>query len=114
MGHAGRSAGAVSTGRRADRAEPLGRFRHGAAGGHGHGFAGDRQQLHVIAELVTHEVSGYVFPTGDHQALADVLARIQKPRLLDLGSEGRNIVRERFSAALMIRQTYDVYCAPTY
>ena len=67
-----------------------------------------------LPELVTHEVSGYVFPTGDHQALADVLARIQKPRLLDLGSEGRNIVRERFSAALMIRQTYDVYCAPTY
>ncbi|GGK44737.1 glycosyltransferase [Pseudomonas koreensis] len=67
-----------------------------------------------LPELVTHEVSGYVFPTGDHQALADVLARIQKPRLLDLGSEGRNIVRERFSAARMIRQTYDVYCAPTY
>jgi len=67
-----------------------------------------------LPELVTNEVSGYVFPSGDHQALADVLTIIQKPRLLDLGNEGRSIVRERFSAALMIRQTYDVYCAPTY
>ena len=67
-----------------------------------------------LPELVTHEVSGYVFPSGDHQALADVLTRIQKPRLFDLGSEGRSIVRERFSATLMIRQTYDLYCAPSY
>ena len=67
-----------------------------------------------LPELVTNEVSGYVFPSGDHQALADVLTIIQKPRLLDLGNEGRSIVRERFSAALMIRQTYDLYHAPTY
>ncbi|MGF6088812.1 glycosyltransferase [Pseudomonas sp. 18173] len=67
-----------------------------------------------LPELVTNEVSGYVFPSGDHQALADVLAKIQKPRLLDLGNEGRSIVRERFSAALMIRQTYDLYRAPTF
>lgn len=67
-----------------------------------------------LPELVTNEVSGYVFPTGDHQALAEVLKKIQKPRLLDLGNEGRSIVRERFSAALMIRQTYDLYRAPTF
>ena len=67
-----------------------------------------------LPELVTDEVSGYVFPSGDHQALADVLKKIQKPRLLHLGNEGRSIVRERFSAALMIRQTYDLYRAPTY
>jgi len=67
-----------------------------------------------LPELVTNEVSGYVFPSGDHQALADVLTIIQRPRLLDLGNEGRSIVRERFSAALMIRQTYDLYHAPTY
>jgi glycosyltransferase involved in cell wall biosynthesis len=67
-----------------------------------------------LPELVTNEVSGYVFPSGDHQALADVLTIIQKPRLLDLGNEGRSIVRERFSAALMIRQTYDLYRAPTF
>ncbi|WP_426160217.1 glycosyltransferase [Pseudomonas sp. TSRC2-2] len=67
-----------------------------------------------LPELVTNEVSGYVFPSGDHQALADVLTIIQRPRLLDLGNEGRSIVRERFSAALMIRQTYALYHAPTY
>jgi len=67
-----------------------------------------------LPELVTNEVSGYVFPSGDHQALADVLTIIQKPRLLDLGNQGRSIVRERFSAALMIRQTYDLYRAPTF
>ena len=67
-----------------------------------------------LPELVSHDVSGYVFPAGDHQALADVLAKIQKPTLLDLGTQGRKIVRERFSAASMIRQTYDAYCAPTY
>ncbi|HEF4758135.1 TPA: glycosyltransferase family 4 protein [Pseudomonas putida] len=67
-----------------------------------------------LPELVTHGVTGYVFPTGDHQALADRLKKIQKPALSALGIEGRRIVRERFSAALMIRQTYDLYCAPTY
>jgi hypothetical protein len=46
--------------------------------------------------------------------LTDVLTIIQKPRLLDIGNEGRSIVRERFSAALMIRQTYDLYRAPTF
>ncbi|WP_236190847.1 glycosyltransferase [Pseudomonas pharyngis] len=67
-----------------------------------------------LPELVTHGVSGYVFPAGDHQALADRLKKIQKPALSALGIEGRRIVRERFSAALMIRQTYDVYSAPSY
>ncbi|WP_085713168.1 MULTISPECIES: glycosyltransferase [unclassified Pseudomonas] len=67
-----------------------------------------------LPELVTHGVSGYVFPTGDHHALADRLKLIQKPALSALGIEGRRIVRERFSAALMIRQTYDVYSAPSY
>jgi glycosyltransferase involved in cell wall biosynthesis len=67
-----------------------------------------------LPELVSHGVSGYIFPAGDHQALADVLVKLQKPRLLLLGNEGRRIVRERFDSALMIRQTYDVYCAPTY
>lgn len=67
-----------------------------------------------LPELVSHGVTGYVFPTGDHQALADVLVNIQKPGLQDLGAEGRKTVRERFSAALMIRQTYDLYSAQTY
>ena len=67
-----------------------------------------------LPELVSHGETGYVFPTGDHQALADVLVNIQKPKLQDLGAEGRKTVRERFSAALMIRQTYDVYSAQTY
>ncbi|WP_085630785.1 glycosyltransferase [Pseudomonas sp. R16(2017)] len=66
-----------------------------------------------LPELVTHGVSGYIFPAGDHQALADRLMRIHKPGLTALGLESRRIVRERFSAELMIRQTYDVYCAPT-
>ena len=39
-----------------------------------------------LPELVTNKVSGYVFPSGDHQALADVLTKIKKPRLLDLGN----------------------------
>ncbi|WP_426204065.1 glycosyltransferase [Pseudomonas sp. TWP3-1] len=67
-----------------------------------------------LPELVSHGVSGYVFPAGDHQALAERLMKIQKPALNALGIEGRRIVRERFSAALMIRQTYDVYSAPSY
>lgn len=67
-----------------------------------------------LPELVTHGVTGYVFPTGDHQALADRLMTIQKPALSALGIESRRVVRERFSATLMIRQTYDLYRAPTY
>jgi len=67
-----------------------------------------------LPELVTHGVTGYIFPTGDHQALARVLLNIHKPGLQDLGVAGRKTVRERFSAALMIRQTYDVYSAQTH
>ena len=57
---------------------------------------------------------GFQLYSARNYPLADVLKKIQKPRLLDLGSEGRSIVRERFSAALMIRQTYDLYRAPTF
>lgn len=67
-----------------------------------------------LPELVTHNVTGYVFATGDHQALANILVNIKKQKLLELGTEGRNMVRERFSATLMIQQTYDVYSAQTY
>ncbi|MGE8187989.1 glycosyltransferase [Pseudomonas sp. NPDC086278] len=67
-----------------------------------------------LPELVTHGVTGYIFPSGDHQALTHLLVNIEKPGLLDLGIQGRKKVRERFSAALMIRQTYDVYSAPSY
>ncbi|WP_213936884.1 glycosyltransferase [Pseudomonas sp. dw_612] len=67
-----------------------------------------------LPELVTHGVTGYVFPSGDHQALTKLLVNIQKPGLLVLGVQGREKVRERFSATLMIKQTYDAYSAPTY
>jgi glycosyltransferase involved in cell wall biosynthesis len=66
-----------------------------------------------LPELVKHETTGYIFGTGDHQALAGILNGIKKQRLLDLGIEGRKMVRERFSAMLMIQQTYDVYSAKT-
>jgi glycosyltransferase involved in cell wall biosynthesis len=67
-----------------------------------------------LPELVEHDVTGYVFGTGDHQALAKILVGIKKQRLLDLGTEGRKMVRERFSAMLMIQQTYDAYSAKTH
>jgi glycosyltransferase involved in cell wall biosynthesis len=39
---------------------------------------------------------------------------IKKQKLLELGTESRKRVRERFSATLMIQKTYDVYSAQTY
>ena len=67
-----------------------------------------------LPELVTHGVTGYIFPTGDHQSLAKLLRDLNKPRLQALGAEGRKRVREQFSATLMIQQTYDLYSAQTY
>jgi glycosyltransferase involved in cell wall biosynthesis len=67
-----------------------------------------------LPELVTHDITGYIFSTGDHQALANILVNIKKQKLLELGTESRKRVRERFSATLMIQQTYDVYSAQTY
>ncbi|MEO6680601.1 MAG: glycosyltransferase family 4 protein, partial [Pseudomonas sp.] len=67
-----------------------------------------------LPELVTHGVTGYVFPSGDHQALTRLLVNIQKPGLLALGVQGREKVRERFSATLMIKQTYDAYSVSSY
>ena len=63
---------------------------------------------------MTHDVTGYIFSTGDHQTLANILVNIKKQKLLELGTESRKRVRERFSATLMIQQTYDVYSAQTY
>lgn len=62
-----------------------------------------------LPELVTNNITGYLFSTGDYQALASILLNLKKQKLLELGTESRNKVRERFSATLMIRQTYDVY-----
>jgi glycosyltransferase involved in cell wall biosynthesis len=67
-----------------------------------------------LPELVTHNVTGYIFSTGDHQALSNILVNIKKQKLLELGTESRKRVRERFSATLMIQKTYDVYSAQTY
>ncbi len=66
-----------------------------------------------LPELVTDDVTGYMFPVGDHSALAKILMNIEKNKLRHIGTQGRKVVRERFSAALMIRQTYDVYSAKT-
>lgn len=66
-----------------------------------------------LPELVTDDVTGYMFPVGDHGALAKILMNIEKNKLRHFGTQGRKVVRERFSAALMIRQTYDVYSAKT-
>ncbi|MNQ42561.1 putative glycosyltransferase EpsD [compost metagenome] len=62
-----------------------------------------------LPELVTNNITGYLFSTGDHQGLASILLNLKKQTLLELGTESRNKVRERFSATLMIRQTYDAY-----
>jgi glycosyltransferase involved in cell wall biosynthesis len=67
-----------------------------------------------LPELVTHNVTGYIFSAGDHQALSNILVNIKKQKLLELGTESRKRVRERFSATLMIQKTYDVYSAQTY
>lgn len=64
-----------------------------------------------LPELVTHDVTGYIFATGDHRALAKVLSGIEKQKLADLGCQGRKMVCERFNAKLMIEQTYNAYSA---
>ena len=67
-----------------------------------------------LPELVTDKITGYLFSTGDYQELANILVNIKKQKLLELGAESRKKVRERFSATLMIQQTYDVYSAQNY
>jgi glycosyltransferase involved in cell wall biosynthesis len=67
-----------------------------------------------LPELVTDNITGYLFSTGDYQALASILLNIKKQKLLELGTESRKKVREQFSATLMIQQTNDVYSAQTY
>jgi glycosyltransferase involved in cell wall biosynthesis len=67
-----------------------------------------------LPELVTDNITGYLFSTGDYQALANILLNIKKQKLFELGTESRKKVRERFSATLMIQQTYDVYSAQSY
>jgi L-malate glycosyltransferase len=64
-----------------------------------------------IPELVVEGQTGFLFPPGDAQALADTILRaLQSPQLAQsLSGNGFRLVEAEFPVERMVSETYDVY-----
>ena len=65
-----------------------------------------------IPELIRAEETGFVFPSGDVQALADLLARVRGmpvARLADMGRSGRAWMRAEFSPGVYRERMLAIY-----
>ena len=64
-----------------------------------------------LRELVADGVTGRLFPSGDVDALASCIADLAKDRglLASMGIAGWQRAGQKFSAASMAKQTFDVY-----
>jgi glycosyltransferase involved in cell wall biosynthesis len=62
-------------------------------------------------EVITEGETGYIVPVGDASAMADrILALIRAPeRRIQMGAQGRNLVRQRFSCEARLRATEELY-----
>jgi len=62
-------------------------------------------------EIVRHEVNGLLIPAKDEVALAEAIRRLlDNPAFArQLGENGRNIVQNEFSEALVVKKTFEVY-----
>jgi glycosyltransferase involved in cell wall biosynthesis len=60
---------------------------------------------------VRHEVNGLLIPVKDEVALAEAIRRLlDNPAFArQLGENGRNIVQNEFSEALVVEKTFEVY-----
>jgi glycosyltransferase involved in cell wall biosynthesis len=67
-----------------------------------------------VAEIVTPGRDAFVFPTGDHEALAAMLLALcdAPERGVALGAEGERTVRERFEVTAMVRRIEALYQSP--
>jgi glycosyltransferase involved in cell wall biosynthesis len=62
-------------------------------------------------EIVRHEVNGLLIPPKDEVALAEAIRRLlDNPEFaMELGKNGREIVQNEFSEALVVEKTFEVY-----
>ena len=62
-------------------------------------------------EIVRHEVNGLLIPPKDEVALAEAIRRLlDNPEFSrQLGKNGREIVQNEFSEALVVEKTFEVY-----
>ena len=62
-------------------------------------------------EIVRHEVNGLLIPPKDEVALAEAIRRLlDNPDFaIELGKNGREIVQNEFSEALVVEKTFEVY-----
>ncbi|MCP9439875.1 MAG: glycosyltransferase family 4 protein, partial [Nitrospira sp.] len=67
-------------------------------------------RVSAIPEIVQHEITGLLCPSGDHQAFAEALLRLEEPSLrVRLGTAGYERVTTRFTIARMIDSTLRIY-----
>ena len=90
----------------------------GGGGGEGGNFAsgggGAAGEEAGVAEIVTPGRDAFVFPTGDHEALAAMLLALcdTPERGAALGAEGERTARERFEVTAMVRRIEALYQSP--
>jgi glycosyltransferase involved in cell wall biosynthesis len=62
-------------------------------------------------EIVRHEVNGLLIPAKDEVALAEAIRRllVNPAFARQLGENGREIVQNEFSEALVVKKTFEVY-----
>lgn len=64
-----------------------------------------------IPELVDHEKDGYIYPSGDSRALADVMTKMMRDgsRRQQMGAEGRKKIIEDFNETAHYQRLIDLY-----
>jgi glycosyltransferase involved in cell wall biosynthesis len=62
-----------------------------------------------LPEVVSDNVTGYTFPSGDHLALAKIISSLEKAKIHQLGKNAQQLVNEKFNASKMIEQTFESY-----
>ncbi|MGQ5790888.1 glycosyltransferase [Serratia sp. IR-2025] len=60
-------------------------------------------------EVIVDGVTGILFDEGDHQALADILMKVNKRDLKIMGNKANKLFLDNFTADKMLRKTHDVY-----
>lgn len=75
-----------------------------------------RSELPVIAsnvgglrEIVVDDVTGFLVPVGDYQAIVDVITSTDKKKLKDMGATGRQRFLDLFEAKRMHQEIYNLY-----
>ncbi|VVO03199.1 glycosyltransferase [Pseudomonas fluorescens] len=62
-----------------------------------------------LSESVKHGLTGFLFPTSDHEKLAEIISNTPIEKWNQLGSNGRKYYLDNFTSEKMTQSTYNLY-----